>query len=88
MVLASGVEPSDSSLTYDTQWSSRRVPSLMPITHLTHPPHQPPLQQPAVCFSCGAHLRLLRLLLSYLAHHSLPEKVLNYELCFPSLPCP
>ena len=32
VVLASGVEPSDSSLTYDTQCSSQQVPSVMPIT--------------------------------------------------------
>ena len=42
MVLTSGVEPSDSSLTYHTQWSSQKVPSLMSVTHLSHPPHTPP----------------------------------------------
>ena len=36
--MASGVEPSDSSLTYSIQCSSQKVSSLMPITHLTHLP--------------------------------------------------
>ena len=38
VVLASGGEPSDSSLTWDTQCLSPKVPFLMPITHLTHAP--------------------------------------------------
>ena len=38
VMLVSRVEFSDSSLTYNTQCSSRQVPSLMPITHLAHPP--------------------------------------------------
>ena len=43
--MISGVEFSDSSLTYNTQCSSQWVSSLMPITHLTHLP----LQQSSVC---------------------------------------
>ena len=42
VALASGVEPSD-----DTHCSSQRVPFLMPITPLTHPPPSYP-HQPAV----------------------------------------
>ena len=36
--MVSGVEFSDSSLMYDTQRSSQQVLSLVPITHLAHPP--------------------------------------------------
>ena len=35
--MVSLVEFSDSSITYNTQCSSRQVSSLMPITHLFHP---------------------------------------------------
>ena len=38
VALVSGVEPENSSLTYNTQCSSQQVPSLMPITHLPQPP--------------------------------------------------
>ena len=37
-ILVSGVEFSDSSLTYNTQCSSQQVPSLIPISHLAHLP--------------------------------------------------
>ena len=40
MVLVSGVEFSDSSLT-NTQCLSQQVPSLMPITQLAHPRPRP-----------------------------------------------
>ena len=53
--MASGVEPSDLSLTYDTQGSSQQVPSLMPITHLAHPPCPSPVQQPS---GCSLYLRV------------------------------
>ena len=47
--MISGVEFSDSSLSYNTQCSSQQVPSLMPITPLAHPPTDLPCQQPSVC---------------------------------------
>ena len=37
-MLVSGVEFSDSSLTLNTQCSSQQVPSLIPTSHLPHPP--------------------------------------------------
>ena len=43
VILVSGVEFSDSSLTYTTQCSSLQAPSLIHITHLAHPlPTSPP----------------------------------------------
>ena len=48
IVLVSGLEFSDSSLTYNTGCSSQQVPSLIPVTHLAHSPHPPLLQQPSV----------------------------------------
>ena len=42
VILASGVKPSDSSLTCNTQCSSQQVPSSMPITHFPHLPSSPP----------------------------------------------
>lgn len=39
-ILVSGVEVNDSSLTYLTHCSSK-VPSLIPIPHLAHPPPRP-----------------------------------------------
>ena len=44
--MISEIEFSDSSLTYDTQYSSQQVPFLMPITHLAHPPTQHPPSNP------------------------------------------
>ena len=38
VLLVTGVEFSDSSVAYNTQYSFHQVPSLMPITQLTHPP--------------------------------------------------
>ena len=48
--LVSDAEFSDSSLTYNTQCSSQPVSSLMPITHLAHPP---PTSLPVTLFSIG-----------------------------------
>ena len=36
--MISGIEFSDSSLTYNTQGSSQQASSLMPLAHLAHPP--------------------------------------------------
>ena len=51
MVLASGLEPIDSSPAYNPQCSSQQVPSLMPITHLAHLP-------PSTTLRCSLYLRV------------------------------
>ena len=46
VLMISGVEFSDSSLTCNTQCFSQQVPSFMPLTHLAHSPTQHPSSNP------------------------------------------
>ena len=56
VIMISGLELSDSSLTYNTQCSSQQVSSLMLLTHLVHPPTQLPSSNPHSV--CSLYLRI------------------------------
>ena len=90
--MVSWVEPSNSSLTHNTQCSSRQASSLMPITHLAHlPTHLTPGTHRLFCVfkvSYGLPLSLC----CYLIFLSLPQSlsflflkfhiwVKSYDIC-------
>ena len=57
--MVSGVEPSDSSLPYNTKYSSQQVPSLMTITHLAQTPSTYPSSALGLFSVLNSLLRLL-----------------------------